>query len=159
MFSVYGNIELDNIVEHLNSTHDTSKVEISYLDTMVKLENGKIVTDLYYKPTDRNNFLPFNSAHPYHCKKGLPYGQFLRLRGICSRDEDFLKQSAKKAALLLQKQYPMELLINSYLKLADAEISVLSFTHQGRHSEAALQMRLRLEFDWIHRCVAKYHWG
>ena len=83
---------------------------------MVKLENGKLVKDLYCKPTDRNNFLPFNSAHPYHCKKGLPYGQFLRLRRICSRDEDFLEQSAKKAALLLQKQYPMELLIDSYLK-------------------------------------------
>ena len=80
------------------------------------LTMGKIITDLYCKPTDRNNYLPFNSAHPYHCKKGLPYGQFLRLRRICSRDEDFLTQSAKKAALLLQKQYPMELLINSHLK-------------------------------------------
>ena len=119
----HGDIELNNFVEHLNNTHDTikfsmetSKVEISFLDTMVKLDNGEIITDLYCKPTDRNNYLPFNSAHPYHCKKGLPYGQFLRLRRICSRDEDFLTQSAKKAALLLQKQYPMELLINSYLK-------------------------------------------
>ena len=119
----HGDIELSNFVEHLNSTHDTikfsmetSKVEISLLDTMVKLGNRKIITDLYCNPTDRNNYVPFNSAHPYHCKKGLPYGQFLRLRRICSRDEDFLTQSAKKAALLLQKHYPMELLINSYLK-------------------------------------------
>ena len=36
-------------------------------------------------------------------------------------------------------------------KLADVEISVLSFVHQGPDSEAALQMRLRLEFDWIHK--------
>ena len=119
----HGDIELNNFVEHLNNTHDTiklsmetSKVEISFLDTMVKLDNGEIITDLYCKPTDRNNYLPFNSTHTYHCKKRLPYGQFLRLRRICSRDEDLLTQSAKKAALLLQKQYPMELLINSYLK-------------------------------------------
>ena len=31
---------------------ETSKVEISFLDTMVKLENRKIVTNLYCKPTD-----------------------------------------------------------------------------------------------------------
>ena len=115
--------ELHNFVEHLNNMHytikfsmETSKVEISFLDTMVKLDNGKVVTDLYCKPTDRNNYLPFNSARPYHCKKGLPYRQFLHLKRICSRDEDFLTQSAKKAALLLQKKCPMELFINSYLK-------------------------------------------
>ena len=91
----HGDIELKNFVKHLNNTHgtikfsmETSKVEISFLDPMVKLENGKIITDLYCKTASRNNYLPFNSAHPYHCKKSLPFRQFLRLRQICSRDED-----------------------------------------------------------------------
>ena len=138
----HGDSELKNVVEHLNNTHDTikfsmetSKVEISFLDSMVKLENGKIVRDLYCNPTDRNNFLPFNSAHPYHCKKGLPYGQFLQLRRICSRDEDFLEQSAKKAALLLQKQYPMELLIDSYLKAKAKNWLDLLQPHTNRGDE------------------------
>ena len=50
----HGDTELNNFVKHLNNMHDTikfsmetSRVEISFLDTMVKLENGKMITDLY----------------------------------------------------------------------------------------------------------------
>ena len=101
--------ELKDFVKHLNTVHGTTKfmtessqTESSFLDTMVKLNDGDISTDLYCKPTDMNNYLPYDLAHPPHCKKGLPYSQFLRLRRICSRDEDFLTNSAKKAAFLLQ---------------------------------------------------------
>ena len=104
--------ELKDFVKHLNTVHGTTKfmtessqTESSFLDTMVKLNDGDISTDLYCKPTDMNNYLPYDLAHPPHCKKGLPYSQFLRLRRICSRDEDFLTNSAKKAAFLLQKKY------------------------------------------------------
>ena len=73
-------------------------------------------TDLYIKPTDRNTYLPFASAHPKHCMRGLPYGQFLRIRRICSNDEDFEKHAAKKAALLLQHGYPKNLLLEAMLR-------------------------------------------
>ena len=128
----HGETELNEFVKHLNTVHGTIKfttesslTEISFLDTMVQLNDGDISTDLYCKPTDRNNYLPYDSAHPPHCKKGLPYGQFLRLRRICSRYEDFLSNSAKKAAFLLQKKYPIDELTEAFLRAEAKERSQL----------------------------------
>ena len=83
------------------------------------LDNSTIHTTLYVKPTDRNNYLTFDSAHPYHCKKGLPYGQFLRIRRICTKEEDYCHHCVEKAALLRQKGYPQLLIDEAYVKARD----------------------------------------
>ena len=44
---------------------------------------------MYSKPTDTHQYLDFKSCHPGHVKKGIPYGQALRLRRICDSDEVF----------------------------------------------------------------------
>ena len=81
------------------------------------LDNSTIHTTLYVKPTD--NYLPFDSAHPYHCKKGLPYGQFLHIRRICSKEEDHRHHCVEKAALLRQKGYPQLFIDEAYVKARD----------------------------------------
>ena len=80
----------------LNKKHPTikftaewSKTQIIFLDVTVYLENSKIKTDLYVKPTDTHQYLHSSSCHSYHCKKGIPYSQTLRLNRICS-DSTFL---------------------------------------------------------------------
>ena len=82
----------------------------------VKLADNQISTDLYTKPTDRNTYLPYDSAHPKHCMRGLPYGQFLCIRRICSQDDDFEKHAARKAASLLQHGYPKNLLLDAMMR-------------------------------------------
>ena len=117
----HGKEELEDFIKHLNNVHRSIKftgekscTSINFLDTTVELWNKRLTTTLYVKPTDRNNYLPFDSAHPYHCKKGLPYGQFLRIRRICSLESDFQKHCVRKAALLRQKGYPLSLLTDAY---------------------------------------------
>ena len=85
------------------------------------LDNNRIYTTLYVKPTDRNNYLPFDSAHPYHYKKGLPYGQFLRIQRICSREENYPHHCVGKAALLRQKGYQQSLIDEAYVKARDKD--------------------------------------
>ena len=51
-----------------------------------------LVTDVYSKPTDAHHYLDHRSCHPNHVKKGIPYGQALRLRRICDSDEVFDKR-------------------------------------------------------------------
>ena len=72
----HGEDKLEKFTTHLNSVHETikftiekSRTSVSFLDTEVHLDNNHLYTNLYVKPTDRNNYLPFDSAHPYHCKK------------------------------------------------------------------------------------------
>ena len=61
----------------------------------VRLENDQIKTDLYVKPTDTHQYLRMDSCHPMHCKASIPYSQALRLRRICSEEQD-LKNSARE---------------------------------------------------------------
>ena len=67
-------------LEKLNTFHPTikftaeySKEAISFLDVNVRLVEGKLVIDLFVKPTDTHQVLDPSSSHPYHCKKGIPY--------------------------------------------------------------------------------------
>ena len=116
-------------ITFLNSVHATNKFtgEISnekadFLDTTVhKSPNGKLWTDLFCKPTDTHSYLRYESAHPPHCKKSLPYSQFLRLRRICSREEDFVRHCADMTVHFLHRGYP-----ESILKEAVAKATSLS---------------------------------
>ena len=63
-------------------TAEWSKTSINFLDVTVSLTEGVIETDLYVKPTDSHQYLQSSSCHPFHCKKGIPYSQALRLNRI-----------------------------------------------------------------------------
>ena len=82
----HGEESLKNFIENLNSFHSTikftaekSKKSVNFLDVKVIFEDGKTKTDLFVKETDTHQFLDSSSCHPYHCKKGIPYSQTLRL--------------------------------------------------------------------------------
>lgn len=55
---------------------------IHFLDMWIKIEEGKLLTSLYRKETDRNILLA-GSSHPKTLKYGLSKSQFYRLRRIC----------------------------------------------------------------------------
>ena len=80
-------------MERMNSFHDTIKFTfewsdtcVSFLDTSVLLNNVILSTDLYTKPTDKYQYLFYTSCHPHAYKKGIPFGQALRIQRICSSD-------------------------------------------------------------------------
>ena len=50
----------------------------------LNIENDVLKTDLFVKPTDTHQYLESSSCDLYHCKRGNPYGQYLRLIGIFS---------------------------------------------------------------------------
>ena len=87
----HGEDTLINFIEYLNGIHPSiqftfkySKESIEFLDVLVLKEGDRLSTDLFVKETDTHQFLHFKSCHPFHTKKGIPYGQALRLRRICS---------------------------------------------------------------------------
>ena len=114
----HGQDALDTFLVHLNSCHDTIKftAEFSYsavnfLDTTVHVNNdGCLYTDLYCKPTDAHNYLSFDSAHPEHTKKSLPYSQLLRVRRICTNLSDFDKNAVMLAGHFHRRGYPDDII-------------------------------------------------
>ena len=58
-----------------------------------------------YKPTYPHQFLDPSSCHLYHCKKGIPYSQALKLSRICSDNEIFDKRCTDLEGLLMERGY------------------------------------------------------
>ena len=90
--------KLKEFFSYANSFHETIKFtckwsteELPFLDVMVRRSGVGLVTNVYSKPTDAHQYLDHRSCHPNHVKKGIPYGQALRLRRICDSDEVFDK--------------------------------------------------------------------
>lgn len=83
---------LNSFMEYLNSRHpnikfseEISNSEVSLLNILIsKNQAGGLSTDLYSKPTDANNYLQYTAAHTRSCHGGIPFGQFLRIKRICS---------------------------------------------------------------------------
>ncbi len=96
---------------------EVSEISVPFLDLNINLDNGRIWTDLYCKPTDSHNYLHFTSAHPEHNKLSLPYSQYLRLKRICSRDEDFLRHSQMITFHFVRRGYPKKLLRKAFDKV------------------------------------------
>ena len=108
----HGEESLKEFLNEINSFHSTikftadwSKEKVNFLDVEVTLNNGVLSTDLFVKPTDTHQFLDPTSCHPYHCKKGIPYSQTLRLNRICSDNNNFDKRCNELESWESEKGY------------------------------------------------------
>jgi hypothetical protein len=113
----HGAESLQEFLEYLNScvdsikfTMESSETSVSFLDTRVKIVENRIQTDLYSKPTDSHSYLLYDSAHPQRCKDSIPYSQFLRVRRICSMEEDCRDHILTLTCHFMGRGYPMKLL-------------------------------------------------
>ena len=102
---ILGETKLMEFINHMNEAHPTikftcefSRESVNFLDTTVRVdkESKTVYTELYTKDTDTHNYLQYTSAHPAHCKKGGPYGEFLRIRRNCHKPEDFEKHAKSR---------------------------------------------------------------
>lgn len=99
-------IQLDAFTLYLNSIHPLLEftitkdpVEISFLDVKVMKKEGVIHTTLFTKETDKNNLLKRDSFHAPQTFGGIPKGQLMRVKRICSNDEE----CGKNMSLLTEK--------------------------------------------------------
>ena len=68
----------DNFVQWLNSLlpgvikfkHEFSTEMVEFLDLQIMVENKKLETNLFIKPSNQQLYLDFFSNHPKPCKEG-----------------------------------------------------------------------------------------
>ena len=119
----YDHEELQDFIQYLNSRMPSIKFEadisehnVHFLDVDVFLNSSKnkIETTLYTKPTDSHNYINYRSCHQKLCNNGIPYGQFLRLKRICSDEDDYVAKSKLMAYHFHLANYPIELIQSSF---------------------------------------------
>ena len=84
---------------------DYSRKKVNYLDVQVIVREGKLITDLYVKPTDSHQYLDPSSCHPYHCTKSISYIQALRVNWICSENVSLDLRHNKLEEWLIKRNY------------------------------------------------------
>ena len=97
---------LNNIHTRLRFTASISPTNIAFLDLNVYTENGKLKSDLYVKPTDVHNILPFNSHHNPDTKWGIIKAQSIRYLRIISDPNILLLRLYNMYLLFCAKGYP-----------------------------------------------------
>lgn len=94
----------------LQFTFEISDSSLSFLDIQLSVQpdSHALSTSVFYKPTDSHSYLLFSSSHPPSTKNSIPYSQFLRLRRICSDDQDFLDQAHHMTTFFTSRGYPTD---------------------------------------------------
>ena len=91
----------------LNFTRVISVVQLPFLElSCLKPTSDRLLTSLHYKEPDTHCYLNYTSSHPTRYKNSIPYSQFLRLRRICSEENDSENKSKEMAIFFRSRDYP-----------------------------------------------------
>ena len=94
-----------------------SRSEIPFLDTLCSIKNGKIKTDLYKKPTDRNQYLLPDSCHPKQTTRAIPKSLGLRIVRVCSDPGDRDRRLNELKEQLMERGYNQDMVQSSIDKV------------------------------------------
>ena len=78
---------------------------IPFLDTLCEIKEGIITTDLYRKPSDRNQYLLPSSCHPIECTNSIPFSLGMRINRTCSENIARENRFKELKEMLLEREY------------------------------------------------------
>ena len=101
---------LNKLHKDIRFTLQYSNIEQAFLDVLLKKQNSKIETDIFYRDTDSKQYLLFYSYHPRHTKVNIPYNLERRLRTIISEDRILKTRMQELKSFLTKQNYPIQIL-------------------------------------------------
>ena len=115
--------ELNQFIKEINEVHpsikfttESSKTQVNFLDTTIQINDSKLTTKTFKKPTDRSAYLHNTSYHPNQLKNNIPFGQALRLKKICTYEDDYHQSLQQMESSFLKRGYQRNHLINQFNK-------------------------------------------
>jgi hypothetical protein len=110
-------VELERFINFVNNFHpalqftwEISETSVSFLDILVSIHGNKLVTSVFYEPTDSRSYRLFSFSHPSYTKRSILFSQFLRLRRICSEEEVLQAKGLEMSHVFVQRGYSTSLL-------------------------------------------------
>jgi hypothetical protein len=100
---------LNTLDPGLKFTYEWSDQEITFLDTKLLVQDGRLETDRFIKPTNPQLFLHYTSNHPRSVFKAIVYGQAITVKMICSREEFVEKHLRALKEKFVERGYPCDL--------------------------------------------------
>ena len=98
--------DLNEFHPNLRFTYEKSKEKINFLDLVIKLTDGEIVTDFYCKSTDSHQYLHYALCHAEHIKRSIIFSKTLQLKRICSQKSDLNSHVKELKNEFSKRSYP-----------------------------------------------------
>ena len=120
--------DLNEFYRNLKFTHEKPQEKINFLDLIITISDCKIITDLYCKSTNSDQYLYFDLCHAEHIKNSLKYlkvfSQALRLKRLCSQ-KTYLDFHVKKLTNWFSKRgYPKKVISEKINRKLRSEKSI-----------------------------------
>ena len=117
---------------------------INFLDLSLTNDHGKLVTNVYHKPSYEPYYLPFKSIHPMHMKKNIPFAMLIRAIRYCSTFHLFVKERESLRVALLLNKYPASLIQEQFDKVllpfqTDGQMSIHNYNNVRQQVISSLQ--------------------
>ncbi|XP_049952269.1 uncharacterized protein LOC126465520 [Schistocerca serialis cubense] len=109
---IEGEDTIFTFLQHLNNfspicfTWCYSTQQATFLNVDLHLRDGYISTSVHIKPTNHQQYPHFDSSHPFHTKKSLPYSLGTRGRRICSDEQSLSKYTEGLTDAFTDRNYP-----------------------------------------------------
>ena len=129
---------LQTLHKSIKFTMEESTNSISFLDIKVIIENNKIVTDLYQKPTDSQQYVHFKSCHPPHTKRNIPFNLARRTCTIVEENKSRDDKLGNLKIVLLKQGYPKSLIENSIEKAKNIPLEELRHPKEKQSAKEPL---------------------
>lgn len=110
-------------IERWNGYNENMKLNaqvgrsINFLDLFLVNDHGELITKVYHKPSYEPYYLPFNSIHPMHMKKNIPFAMLLRAIRYCSTFQLFIVERESLRMALLLNKYPNNIIQEQFNKV------------------------------------------
>lgn len=132
---------------HIRLTSHVSHDKVEFLDLKVQICKEKITTRLHRKCTATNSLLHFQSFHPEHLRRGIPKGQFLRVRRNCTNDSDFKEEADDLTRRFQARGYPRKTISKAYITAKNTPRKDL-LTPKPRKTNTEVRVITRFNNQW-----------
>jgi len=121
--------ELEEFVWHLNGVEFKIKFTlnheengfIAFLDVGITKKGGKLVTNVYRKPTHTQQYINWNLNHPKNLLLGVMKGLIHRAHVLCDEKQDLLDELSLLRDVFIANGYPEKLVNNTLEKSWEVE--------------------------------------
>ena len=116
---------INSIIPGITFTVSINKGAAVILDIIAyRSHNNQLRFKVYQKPMNRYLYIPFNSCHPFHVKRGFIKGELIRYIRNSSQREDYLRLARHFKIRLELRGYPS--------KLFDSIFQSVSYSDRSR---------------------------
>ena len=114
--------------------------KIEFLDLEISIEEGRLKTNLFIKPSNKQLYLEFNSNHPSHCREGIPYSQALRVVERCTTPEDQDTQLVNLKEKLLARKYPEKIIEEKFTSAKKKNRREMIFGRKNKKNDDKIRL-------------------